>query len=81
MRITVLLGLRRSEPSAAPEVMAAWDEYCIDSNPEGFEEECENAKKLWGDDLLDHRLVDIKVSERELRALFETPEIKGEVEA
>lgn len=80
MRITCLLGIRKSHPDGVPEVMVAWDEYCIDSYPEGFEEECEKAKKSWGTDLLAHRLVNIKVSESDLCAAFETPEISGTVE-
>lgn len=50
MKTVALFGQRKSEHSLI-ELMVAWDEYCIDAHPEGFEEECEKAKESWGDGL------------------------------
>lgn len=80
MRITCLFGQRKSQPESI-ELMVAWDEYCIDNYPEGFEEECEKAKKSWGDDLLQWRLVDLKTSSTDLVELFTTPTLEGKVES
>ena len=80
MRITILLGQRKIDPESVPEVMAAWDEYCIEENPEGWDDECEKAKRSWGDDLLAYRLVDLIVPDEKLLALFEVPSIEAEIE-
>lgn len=79
MRITCLFGQRKSQPEAI-ELMTAWDEYCIDNNPEGFEEDCERAKKSWGDELLQWRLVDLATSSTDLEKLFTTPTLEGKIE-
>jgi hypothetical protein len=61
------------------ELMVAWDEYCVDENREGFEEECEKAKKSWGSDLHQWREIDIEVDEKELRAKFRTGTLEGTI--
>lgn len=76
MTISILFGQRRSQPEAI-EVMVSWDEYCIDSNPGGFEEACEEAKKSWGDELLQWRVIDIEVAEDEVQDRFTNPTLKG----
>ena len=80
MRITCLFGQRKSQPESV-ELMVAWDEYCIDSYPEGFEEACETAKKSWGDDLLQWRILDLKTSEASITKLFDAPTLPAKVEA
>jgi len=42
MRIHALFVTRTYETST-PELVDAWDEYCIDSNPDGFDEARKNA--------------------------------------
>ncbi len=80
MRITCLFGQRKSQPEAI-ELMVAWDEYCIDSNPEGFEEDCEKAKKSWGDELLQWRLLDLSTNEENIKKLFDSPTLPAKVVA
>ena len=77
MKLHCLFGLRKGYE--LPELMVAWDEYCVDSNPEGFEEDCEKAKESWGDDLVAHRMIEVKIDEEQLRAQFTTGEMKGEI--
>jgi len=80
MKLITLWGQRRSDPDIV-ELMVAWDEYCVDANYEGVEQDCEKAKASWGDDLLATREITINVSEKQVRAAFESPQIEGEVEA
>ena len=80
MKLTCLFGTRKGMYEA-PELMVAWDEYCLDANPEGFEEECENAKKSWGNDLGQWRIVEIEISQEKLEEHFAEPTLEGEVEA
>lgn len=35
----------RYEEEFGPEVLVAWDEYCVNENPDGFWEEVDTAKK------------------------------------
>jgi len=63
------------------ELMVAWDEYCIDENSEGFEEDCKKAKASWGSDLETTRLVDIEVDEDDLRSLFFPNKMSGKLSA
>jgi hypothetical protein len=66
--IHTLWGARHGE--SMPELMAAWDEYSVDQNYEGWREDCERAIKSWGDDLQEKRYLDIDVSEQEVIAAF-----------
>lgn len=77
MTLTCLFGTRKSEPTNAPELMVAWDEYCIDENREGFDEECETARKSWGSDLDQWRIIDIEIDEDLLRSRFEGNQLEG----
>ena len=76
MKIICLFGERKSVlPRAEPgliELMVAWDEYCVDANSEGFEEDCKKAKESWGSDLAQWREVHITIDENKLQGLFET---------
>ena len=78
MRITCLFGQRKSQPESI-ELMVAWDEYCIDNYPEGFEADCKKAKESWGSDLLQWRLVELKTSSTDLVELFTTPTLEGKI--
>jgi hypothetical protein len=83
MRIVCMFGARKSsvdDNEPIIELMVAWDEYCIDENPEGFEEDCEKAKKSWGNDLAAYRMVDININEKELRERFKNGQLEGELE-
>lgn len=80
MKITCLFGQRKSQPESV-ELMVAWDEYCIDGYSEGFEEACKEAKKSWGDDLLQWRMVELKTNGGDIDKLFDTPTLPAGVES
>lgn len=75
MIVKSLWGVRKGYERAAPELMAAWDEYTIDENPEGWTEACEKAIASWGDDLLSWRIIDIQLPVNILKQQFEPAEI------
>jgi len=79
MKIVCLFGRTRCEENTAPELLVAWDEYTLDCNPEGFEADCEKAKKSYGGDLVASRIVEIEVDEEELSALFAPANLKGKI--
>ena len=79
MKIKCLFGMRSN--GYGIELMVAWDEYCIDENSEGFEEDCKKAKASWGSDLETTRLVDIEVDEDDLRSLFFPNKMSGKLSA
>lgn len=66
-------------PGDAPELMVAWDEYCVDGNESGFEDDCQDARKSWGGDLAEWRMVDIHVSEHAIGLAFKTAVTAGSV--
>lgn len=78
MIIHTLWGARHGE--STPELMTAWDEYSVDNNREGFNDDCKRAIKSWGDDLQDHRrYVDVEVSEDAFMAVFNTTLVEGRI--
>lgn len=78
MKLICLFGTRKHSLDA-PELMLAWDEYSMDENPEGFSQECKDARKSWGEDLEQWRTIEIEIDEERLRAHFETPTWNGDV--
>lgn len=79
MKIKCLFGMRSN--GYGIELMVAWDEYCIDENQEGFDEDCKKAKESWGNDLETARLVDIDIDEDGLRSLFFPNKMSGKLSA
>ncbi len=75
--VKTLWGWRKNEDN--PELMEAWDEYTIDSYPEGFTEACEKAIASWGDDLYAHRYIDLHIDLEEISATFDPPVINAKV--
>lgn len=82
MRLMTMWGERRDFKT--PELMVAWDYYTWDNWAEGFDEECEKARKSWGDDLVQWRIIELDVSEEAIRKAFEaavipvTPALAGQ---
>lgn len=62
MKIICLFITRSYEPDN-PELLVAWDEYSIDNNLKGFDEECDKALKAVGNDILNKAYVTVKVDE------------------
>lgn len=77
MIIHTLWIARRGE--STPELAVAWDEYTLDSNPDGFGEDCQRAIKSYGSDLDEKRYLDIDVNEDRIMAAFNTPMLSGQV--
>lgn len=50
MRLLCVFALRK-DVEDTPELLLAWDEFCADSNYEGFEQERERVIRACGDDL------------------------------
>ena len=83
MKIRCLFGSRQHSHSLdqlSIELMVAWDEYCVDENSEGFEEDCKKAKASWGSDLHQWREIDIEVDEKALHEMFRTGTLEGVVQ-
>jgi hypothetical protein len=62
MIIHATFANRRHDP-AVFELVDAWDEWSVDSNPEGFERSRQAALDSWGEDLLRYVTVAIEVPE------------------
>lgn len=73
MIIKTMWGLRRNE--STPELMEAWDELCVEENPEGFTEACEKRRQEWGSDVKNVRFIDLEVSTRTVHETFATKTI------
>jgi hypothetical protein len=54
-----------------PELVAAWDEWSIDENPQGWADACKHALDSMGSDLAAHRYIDLFVSGDDLDATFD----------
>lgn len=82
MILSCLFGLRKEqyEGQNAPELLLAWDEYCIEENPEGWETEVQSLIEHLGKEMTAMRIVDIEVDSKRLRdALVKTPELRAQI--
>lgn len=77
MIVYSLWGLRKGE--SLPELMAAWDEYSVDSYSEGWRESCEKAIASWGADLVESRYVRIQVPGIAIENAFAPIDVDGVV--
>ena len=77
MILHTLWGARHDE--STPELMVAWDEYSVDTNYEGFREDCERAIASWGADLSEKRALDININEDLLMEAFAETHIDGTI--
>lgn len=77
MKIECLFILR--EATGSPELVAAWDEYLIFENPEGWKSECNDTLKQLEGDFLSSRYVSIDISETELLKAMGNAEISGKL--
>jgi len=58
-------------------VAGAWDEYTLDENPSGFEDDVKKAQGEHGADNV--RILDVKIPEDALAYAFEIPQVEGDV--
>lgn len=84
MKVYLMFGQRPVlyEGELGPEALDfAWDEYCVDDNPEGFEEAVKAAEeKAKKDGFLRTKLFAVEVDSNAIdRALNKTPVLKGTV--
>ena len=77
MNIEALFGLRKGFENDYAELMVAWDEYSIESNPDGWDDQCAAAMASWGDDLAQHRIITITVDDGSISALFGPAQVTG----
>lgn len=75
MKLYCIFGRIRGEE--APELVTAWDEYTVESNPEGYREEFEKAKGTEAYEAV--REIVVTVSEKAVLAAFATPVVEGTV--
>ncbi len=84
MKLYVMFGQRKeSYPGEyAPEALLCWDEFCVDENPQGFEDACAAAEQeATKNDIVRTKIMAINVDGHKIsRLLNETPEIEGKVE-
>ena len=79
MKIVALFGIRAYEPDL-PELMAAWDEYAIDDNGEGWQQAKADAIFGIGDELLTSAEITIDVSESLILSILRPKgTVQGEV--
>jgi hypothetical protein len=69
MKIVALFGIRAYEPDL-PELLVAWDEYSIDENGDGWEEEKDQRVNLIGDELIATAEIIIDVSEKSILSIL-----------
>jgi hypothetical protein len=62
MIVTLVIATRKSEPGY-PEVLAAWDEYAISDNPEGFAADVTKQVSALGNELETYRLFNVRINE------------------
>lgn len=74
-----LWGLRRGFEDGTPELMVAWDEYCVDNYAEGYENEKQEAIDSWKDDLVAHRELRISVPIDQVESAFRVNTIEGSI--
>jgi len=81
IEIFTLWGQRKvSYPGeVGPELMVAWDEFCMDANSEGFDKVCAEEIKSWGDDLEAHRYITLQVDANKIDAAFAVPALTATV--
>lgn len=78
MKIHAVFANRTYDPNII-ELVAAWDEFCVESNEDGWQREVEEGLASWGDELLHHVYVDIDLPMSEVYARFEALSVSGEV--
>ena len=71
MNIRTMWGVRLYQ-DATPELMVAWDEYCVDENWDDWNEACQTKTKAWGSDLIERRFIDIYVPDSAIGKAFKT---------
>src|SRR5690349_13750049 len=61
MLILATFANRKWDPENSTELVVAWDEFSVEGNPDGYDQERDKALASWGDDLLRWVEVEIEV--------------------
>jgi len=64
--------------NSVPELLCAWDQYSIDENPQGYEEDMKKAHGSRGD-AGDYRYIELKVDNSKIMSTFSPAKIKADV--
>lgn len=74
MRLHLIVGYYKGadRDREMPNVIDAWDEYCVDGNEQGFEDAIKKAKE----DCEDVRLLDLNIPEKAVTSLFDVPVVE-----
>lgn len=84
MKLHILFGqrLQSYKGEYAPEALVCWDEFAVDENPEGFENECAKTEDKYASQFSAWRVIVVKVDgDKIVRLLNRAPEIEGTVES
>lgn len=66
MIIHCLFGIRKGASDCFPELLVAWDEYQVENNVDGWDEECQKALKTVGDEVERFTYIDFDVKDAQL---------------
>lgn len=80
MLIKSLWAWRKNEDS--PELLLAWDEFSVDENFDGWQNECRTALDSMKSDISDlgYRYLDLRVDASAIEECFYTNEVEAKVE-
>ena len=84
MKLHVLFGQREEsyEGEYAPEALLCWDEFCVDDNPDGFDEECARYLQDHEGEFVASKVILIDIDGEKVRdLLIGVPVLKGAVKA
>lgn len=79
MRIETVWAVRKYSPDE-PELVVAWDEDSVDSNPEGFQADVDRALASLGSDLLETRRIVLHANYLAISDAFKATEIPVDVD-
>jgi len=82
MKLHILFGQRRCsyEGEYAPEALLCWDEYAVDNNPEGYEEDLAKTREKYASEMTSMRVIVVQVDgDKVSKLLNEDPVVRGDV--
>ena len=77
MTIETFWALRKGERT--PELLTAWDEFTIDQNPQGWEDDKRRGAEAIGDDAAGFRSITLVVLASDIADAFTPPRVRADV--
>jgi hypothetical protein len=71
MNVATLWIKRKDFEDDAPELVVAWDEYCIEENWTGWRDNCARVLADIGDQVAAFRFINIQIASEEIQRYFE----------